>query len=643
MLNKKILDVLIVDDEEEITKLLSYTLRSKSYNIITSNSAMQALEIFSKNSIDILVTDIKMPYMDGFELSKKVIEMYPDTQIIVISAHSDVDSALEALKIGAVHFLQKPISPNILLFAINSAAEKWRLKHQLQAAYNNLEREKEFLAVTLRSIGDGVIATDLEGKITVINRIAEELTGWTLEEAIGKKLTEIFRIINEKTKKICENPVKKVLETGRIIGLANHTALIARNGLEKSIADSAAPIRDRDSNIIGVVLVFRDVTMAKRINLELAKTKKLESVGILAAGIAHDFNNLLMGIMGNINLSKTIFDKDHEVYEYLDAAEKASKRAAKLTKQLLTFSKGGGQPIKEAVSIYEIVKESSDFTLSGSNINCRIDRDSNLWAADIDKGQISQVIENIILNARQAMPEGGTIHILCENYYKATNNEDGIPIKKGSYIKLIISDEGVGIPIDYIERIFDPYYTTKKEGSGLGLAITYSIVKKHKGHILCESEPGKGCTFKIYLPATKESIITSKAKNKDNKGHGTILIMDDEQMILTAAHRMLKRSGYEVIEANDGAQAVEIYIKAMKDKKRIDLIIMDLTIPGGMGGVKAIQKLLEIDPNVCAVVSSGYSNDPVMANYKKYGFKATLDKPYLMDQLIKVVSQVINS
>ncbi|MBF0223998.1 MAG: response regulator [Desulfobacterales bacterium] len=639
MTKKQDLKVLLVDDEPKVTELLSYSLRNHAFIVKTAGSALEALEFLSKTPIDILVTDIRMPGMDGLELSRQVLEKYPDTQIIIISAHGDVDSAVEALKLGVVDFLQKPVDPKVLLLSLNSSAQKWRLRHDLRLAYQYLEKEKEFLTVTMRSIGDGVIASDLDGNVTMINRVAEDLTGWSAEEAMGMPLTDVFYIINEKTRKICENPVKKVLENGRIIGLANHTALIARDGTEKSIADSAAPIRDSDSRIIGVVLVFRDVTLEKRINVELAKNKKLESVGILAGGIAHDFNNILTGILGNINLAKIRMAHNQEVYDLLDAAENASQRAGKLTKQLLTFSKGG-EPIREAAFIYDIVRESADFTLSGSSINCRIDRDSDLWAAEIDKGQISQVIQNIVLNARQAMPEGGTIHILCDNYLKSTEKTDEIPLELGDYVRVVISDEGIGIHQDQVEKIFDPYFSTKQEGSGLGLAVTYSIVKKHFGHIACKSIPGKGTNFAIYLPAIRQHIVAKRRDFTELKGQGRILVMDDEEMIRKITERMLENSGYDVVLAQDGLEALEIYKRAMDDAAPIDILILDLTIPGGMGGKETIKKLLEIDPQAAAIVSSGYSNDPVMANYKQYGFKGILDKPYLKEKLLKAISQI---
>ena len=634
--------ILLVDDEPKITELLSFALRKENYLITSVQSGPEALELMSQNPINILVTDIRMPEMDGLELSRLVRAAYPDIQIIIISAHGDVDSAVEALKIGAGDFLQKPVDPKVLQLSLNSCVEKWQLRTELNNAYLALEQEKELLSVTLNSIGDGVITTDIEGNINLLNKVSATLTGWSAQEAKGKPLSEVFHIINEKTREVCVNPVEKVLTTGRIIGLANHTALISKGGSEKSIADSAAPIRNRDSEIVGTVLVFRDVTLENRVNAELTKTKKLESVGILAGGIAHDFNNILTGIMGNINLARGMMTGDHKAYSLLSAAEDASNRAAKLTQQLLTFSKGG-EPIIELASIYDLVRESADFTLTGSGIACRIDRDVELWAATVDKGQVGQVVQNIVLNARQAMPEGGTINILCENFVQREVDHEVVGLGPGDYLRIVISDEGVGIPPDLVDKIFDPYFSTKQEGSGLGMAVTYAIIHKHKGHIKCTSTLGSGTSFTMYLPATRLTLSDKSHEYDEHKGHGKIMVMDDDEMIRNLTESMLELCGYQVSHACNGDEVLELYQQAMVEAKPFDVVIMDLTIPGGLGGKETIVKLLELDPKVRAIVSSGYSNDTVMANFMDYGFKGCLVKPYVSGPLTEVVSRVMLS
>jgi len=507
-------------------------------------------------------------------------------------------------------------------------------------AEKKLAAEKERLAVTLRSIGDGVITTDIFGNIVLLNKITENLTGWTNEEAVGRPLAEVFNIINEQTRSACENPVTKVINSGQIVELANHTLLVAKDGTERSIADSGAPILDSESNVVGVVLVFRDVTEQARTEKELLKVKKLESIGILAGGIAHDFNNILTAILGNINLALFDTDLKDDTKKLLSEAEKASIRAKDLTQQLLTFAKGG-EPVKEVASLDTVIRDSANFVLHGDKVACRFDIPDNLRLVDIDKGQISQVIQNIVLNASHAMPEGGIITVTCENVSSIeTPNTSTLP--KGLFVKIYIRDEGIGMSANIVEKIFDPYFSTKQEGSGLGLAITHSIIIKHGGHISVESSPGVGTTFTLYLPASgheSEKSQKSKAPIKPS-AQANILIMDDDEMVRDIAKAMLTRLGHNVILAAEGVEAVKLYQDSM-GSDNIDLVIMDLTIPGGMGGEKAVREVLNIDPNAKIIVSSGYSNDPVMANYRDYGFCSAIVKPYQLKELSKVISQVI--
>jgi len=514
---------------------------------------------------------------------------------------------------------------------------------QRETAENRLASEKELLAVTLRSIGDGVITTDISGSVVLMNKVAEDLTGWSQEDATGRPLQEIFHIINERSREVCESPVEKVMKSGQIVGLANHTALISRDGRELIIADSGAPIRDKESVIIGVVLVFRDITEQQLTEKELIKIRKLESVGILAGGIAHDFNNILAAILGNINLA--LFDKDlkDRTKNLLAEAEKASLRAKDLTQQLLTFARGG-EPVKEASSLESIIKDSANFVLHGDKVACRFDIPADLWLVDIDKGQISQVIQNIVLNASHAMPEGGIIKLSCANV--SAGEKPLFPLlKKGRLVKIRIEDSGIGIPAKIIEKIFDPYFSTKHDGSGLGLAISQSIISKHGGHISVESSSGVGTTFTLYLPASTQTKAQEDQKFEiydTTSSQAKILLMDDEKMVRTVAKAMLIRLGHEVVLSTNGEEAVQLYQEAFGTNKKFDFVIMDLTIPGGMGGKEAVQEILAIDSNAKVIVSSGYSNDPIMANCKDYGFIASIVKPYQLQELAKAISQFID-
>ncbi|MCK4839624.1 MAG: PAS domain S-box protein [Desulfobulbaceae bacterium] len=511
-----------------------------------------------------------------------------------------------------------------------------------QRAQNDLAAEKERLSVTMRSIGDGVITTDISGNVVLLNKVAENLMGWSNEEAVGRPLEEVFHIINEQTREVCENPVSKVISSGQIVGMANHTVLVARDGTERSIADSGAPILDTDSKTIGVVLVFRDVTEQIQTEKELLKVIKLESVGVLAGGIAHDFNNILAAILGNINLALFDVDLKDETKKLLSEAEKATLRAKDLTQQLLTFAKGG-EPVKKVSSLEDVIKDSANFVLHGDKVACSYDVPEDLWLVDIDRGQISQVVQNIVLNASHAMPEGGTVKVTCENVSPG-DDPDVLFLQERSFVKLCIQDSGIGIPANIVEKIFDPYFTSKDGGSGLGLAITQSIINKHNGHIRVKSSPGVGSTFTIYLPASgkttthkQESLVESKAFSQ-----AKIMIMDDDEMVRNVAQKMLVQLGHDVVLAANGEEAVKLYQESMNSGRHFDLVIMDLTIPGGMGGKEAVQEVLDMDPEAKVIVSSGYSNDPVMANFKDHGFCSAIEKPFRLQELSNAIAQINN-
>ena len=537
-------------------------------------------------------------------------------------------------------------------FIIHDRAIKWidgrivRLEiatdiSEMKTAEADLAQEKERLAVTLRSIGDGVITTDTAGKIVLINAIAEQVTGWKSADAIGLPLPEVFNIVHEDTEAVCENPVDRVMSSGERISLERDTVLITKTGQRKHIADSGAPIKNMDSETIGVVLVFRDITEQIQTEKELAKVKKLESIGVLAGGIAHDFNNILAAILGNIDLSLLDKSLSSETTMLLKEAEQASYRAKSLTGQLLTFAKGG-EPIIETASLSEIVKDSADFLLRGEKIACHYAFDENLGLVDIDKGQISQVVQNIILNAREAMTGSGNIWVTGKNVDFLTD-ENAALLDQPPYVKLKIKDSGPGMKPDILEKLFDPFFSTKKNGSGLGLAITHSIINKHHGHIGVQSSPGEGTSFSIYLPASSQKLIQKRPKKEtpQNVRKAKIMLMDDEVSIREVIGIMLRRLGHTVLAVESGDEVLKAYSQAMDEGVPFDLVIMDLTIPGGMGGRKTIEKLLVIDPQVLAIVSSGYSNDPVMANFQDHGFAAAIVKPYLLKELSDTINKLI--
>jgi len=388
-----------------------------------------------------------------------------------------------------------------------------------------------------------------------------------------------------------------------------------------------------------VVLVFRDITERRRLEEELLKIQKLESVGILAGGIAHDLNNLLTGVLGNISLAR-MYEDPAEKDRRLAEAEKASMQIRDLTQQLLTFSRGGA-PILRTADMGKLLRDSASFALRGSNVGSEFSISDDLWPVEVDAGQINQVISNLVINAQQAMPAGGIVRVSAENITMGA--ESGLPLEPGVYIKVSVEDQGVGISEEYLQRIFDPFFSTKQAGRGLGLATSYSIIQRHNGYITVESQLGVGTTFHIYLPASPDGVFAAEKKKEEKPimGEGRILVMDDEEHVRDTAADMLRSIGYKVVTSINGSEAIELYKEAMGAGKPFDAVIMDLTVPGGMGGKEAIQKLIKIDPEVKAIVSSGYSTDPIMVNFREYGFKGVIANPYRTRELSVVLRKVV--
>ena len=507
-------------------------------------------------------------------------------------------------------------------------------------AETRLREESERLAVTLKSIGDGVITTDNRGHILLLNQVAEQLTGWSSRDAAGKPLGQVFRLE-------CAaggEPLLLEPDISTDQTLPERALLSDREGEKRHISCSMAPITNWAAETIGKVLIFKDITSQLRIEQEMIKIKKLESIGVLAGGIAHDFNNILAGILGNIDLTLRDNDLGERSRRLLTQARKASFRAQDLTGQLLTFAKGG-QPVKEITALPDIVRESADFVLHGDKVAGRYDFPDNLHLVDIDKGQIGQVVQNMVLNASNAMPQGGIINVSARNV-SGTDLPKPESAAVEHYVCLSIKDHGCGIPEHLLDKIFDPFFTTSQHGSGLGLAISHSIISKHGGTISVSSCPGSGSTFNIYLPAAKtDSLPLSDAASEMNRQSlrkCRILVMDDEALVRDIAQAMLEEMGHEVLLAEDGEVAVHCYRQGIDTKRPVDLMIMDLTVPGGMGGEEAVRRILELDPTARAIVSSGYSNDPVMSDYKRYGFSGSIVKPYQFNELHKVITEQLS-
>jgi PAS domain S-box-containing protein len=407
-----------------------------------------------------------------------------------------------------------------------------------------------------------------------------------------------------------------------------------RNHLEELVEE-----RTRELTAVNARL-RREMAERQRIEEELLKTQKLESLGILAGGIAHDFNNILTAVIGNISLVKAS-DSLEYIHQRSGEMEKACFRARNLTLQLLTFAKGG-QPVKKTASISELLRDCTVFALSGSDVQADFDLPEDLWPVEVDEGQISQVINNLVLNAQQAMPAGGTVKIGAKNVKIGVNSD--LSLAPGRYVQVSFIDQGCGIGPEQLSKVFDPYFTTKEVGSGLGLTSAYSIVRKHDGHIRVESDAGRGAAFHVYLPASRRKpLLQPQEEERIILGEGRILVLDDEAAVRAVLRRMLAKLGYEADFAANGEEAMEIFARKRASGEEFAALILDLTIPGGMGGKTVLEKLLKIDPQVKAIVSSGYSEDPIMAQFQEYGFRGVIAKPYKIAELSEILHRVITA
>jgi PAS domain S-box-containing protein len=509
-----------------------------------------------------------------------------------------------------------------------------------------LAAEKERLNVTLRSIGEGVISADREGKVLLINSVAEKLTGWNQEEAIGVDLSLVFRTVTDFSHYPSGNGEGQHNGDRDPQNPLNRKRLTSKDRTERIVAETSSSIRDKSGVVLGTVVVFRDITGHKKLEEELLKARKLESLGVLAGGIAHDFNNLLAVILGNISFAKMFIKPEDKSFVRLVEAENACLRGKDLTHQLLAFARGG-EPLRRATDVAQLVNESVKSALAGTAVTGRLSFQDDLFPVRIDENQIRQVIERMVRNAVEAMENKGTLSVAAENITISPGNP--IALGKGDYVKISVMDEGRGIPGGDLQKIFDPYFTKKEmgyeKGTGLGLSVSYSVVKDHGGLITVESEVGQGTRFHIYLPADREEDEARadrfEAVPAAATGRGKLLFMDDDESVRDVIVEILNHLGYDVQFAKDGKQAIEQYTEAAKRGEPFDVVVADLTIPDGMGGKELVRQLHEIDPAVKAVISSGYSTDPVLYDFKKHGFLGVVAKPYRIEELCAVVDAVM--
>jgi two-component system, cell cycle sensor histidine kinase and response regulator CckA len=520
---------------------------------------------------------------------------------------------------------------------------------QHKRAQQALRESEQLLCNIIDFLPDATLVIDKQGKVIAWNKAIEEMTGVKAQDMMGKGNYEyslpfygerrpiLIDLVLNPLKEVEREKYDKVQRKDLALSAVAHFPDF--RGRETYLFGKAGILLDSQGEIIGAVESIRDITDLRRAETERLRFSTLESLAILAGGIAHDFNNILTAIMGNIGLAMLEHQNADLSIERLTEAENACLQAQILARQLLTFAKGGA-PVKEPVSVGKLITETISFAVRGSQVRCEFTFPDNLWAIEADPGQIGQVFQNLAINAIQAMPAGGTINVRAANLNLTTSID--WPLAPGNYIEISVQDQGIGILAEHLPKIFDPYFTTKQKGSGLGMATTYSIIKKHHGHIAVESKPGVGTTFNIYLPAIERLVAPQPENNRGLiVGKGKVLVMDDHKMVREVLGRMLTRLGYEAEFARDGGEALKMFVQAQGSGQAFAAVILDLTVPGAMGGKETMVRLLEINPQVKAIVSSGYSDDPIMADFQKYGFSGFIAKPYKIIDLGKILHDVL--
>ena len=750
--------ILVVEDEGIVAKDIQRSLQNLGYTVCgAAFSGEEAMKEAEENKPDIVLMDIVLlGEVDGIEAANKIQARF-NIPVIYLTAYAD-DKTLERAKISEPFgYIIKPFEDRDLHTTIQMALYKHKMEMKLR-------QSEKWLSTTLQSIGDAVIATDPKGSVIFMNPVAEALTGWKHEDAKRKPLKDVFNIINENTRNSVEDPAANVLREGLVVGLANHTVLISKDGTETPIDDSGAPIRDDKGDIIGVVLVFRDVserrkaeeamrqseqryrtlfedsrdaiymttregeffdvnqsaidlfgytreemigldvrkiyaspadrrrfqqeieekgsvkhyevklrnkdgkemyclltasvrratdgsilgyqgiihdvTEQKRLEDKLQQAQRMEAIGTLAGGIAHDFNNLLMGIQGNVSLMLMDIDSTHIYCKRLKTIERQIQGGASLTSHLLGYARKGKYEVKP-VDLNHLVRETSDtFGRTKKDITIQRELAEDLFTIEADQGQIEQVILNLFVNAADAMPGGGALMLKTSNVTHKDVKGKLYDPKPGNYVLLTVIDTGVGMSKKTMERIFDPFFTTKERGhgTGLGLASAYGIIKSHNGYIDVESRRRKGTTFSLYLPASMKKLQrVVKPDERITKGAGTILLVDDEDVILNVGKDLLEAMGYRVLLAKDGEEAVEVY---KKNLDRIDIVVLDLVMPT-MGGGEAYERMSKINPDIKVLLSSGYSIEGKASEILERGCNGFIQKPFKMKDLSRAIRKIL--
>ncbi len=629
--------IMVVEDEYIVAMYMKTLLEKMEYAVTSvQTSGEAAISAVSGDAPDMILMDIALEgELDGIQ-SAELIRKKMNVPIIFSTAYTDDDMLRRAKLIEPAGYLLKPLDPRQLSITIEMALHKAEVEERLRQSEKRFRQMVEASPFPI-SIIDG------NERLTYLNRKFMDVFGYTLEDipTVADWHRHFFPDPDQRAEVTAM--WQKDLHASRDRELSPRELEVrCKHGMARSVLFRIVHM-DGGRHMV----TCEDITHRKQISEELLKTKKLEAVGILAGGIAHDFNNLLSVILGNINLCQIQAEPETKLARWLSEAEKASMRAKNLTQKFTTFA-SGGKPVKKVTSLVNVVENAVSLAISGSSVVCEYDFSPGLLQVEIDPEQMNQVINHLVLNAIAAMPQGGTLRISAENLTVTdTPSDEPTSVRPGQYVRITIRDEGTGIAPEHLSAIFDPYFSTKKRGSqkgmGFGLPISHSIIRHHGGYIFVSSEPEKGTTAEIYLPAVvREDRPPAPAPDQPaGEASRRILVMDDEEMIRDLVSQMLEHIGYAVVAAAHGEEAIERYETARTNGAPFDVVILDLTVPGGMGGRETLQNLLKIDPDVQAIVSSGYSTDAIISHYDQWGFVERIAKPYQLKELDVLLRKVL--
>ncbi|MBW2107706.1 MAG: response regulator [Deltaproteobacteria bacterium] len=629
--------ILIVDDEPRMCDSLEVLLSSEGYETQTAGSGAEALACLAHHDVDLVLLDIVMPDMNGLEIMDHITEHRLDSLVIVITGHASIDSAVESLRKGAHDYLRKPFEFDELLKRVENAIEKKRLEREYEAINGKLQLSEKRYEYLVNNSPDIIYTLGPDGTFTYVNPACEKLLGYQAQEVIGKTFSDF--VPKDRVSECNEvfTRMKNSLETIRDISCT----LVHRDGSPRLFSLNGAPQFGSDGKMVGLVGILRDITERKKMEMQLAQAQKMQAIGTLAGGIAHDFNNLLMGIQGRTSLMFLNINGDHPHYEHLKGIENIVESGANLTRQLLGFARGGKYEVKPT-DLNTLVQRSMEmFGRTKKDIVIHPALQQDIWTVEVDRGQIEQVLLNLYVNAWHAMPNGGDLFVETRNVSIPDQGAATYGINGGRYVRVQVKDTGVGMDETTQRRIFEPFFTTKEmgRGTGLGLASAYGIIKNHGGVINVSSAKGNGTTFHIFLPVSDKEI----PKKQDNpetlcRGTESILLVDDEDMILEVGEEILREMGYKVFLARSGKEAVEVY-KAHKGD--IDMVILDMIMPD-MGGGEAYDKMKEVNPEVRVLLSSGYSVEGEASEILARGCNGFIQKPFSAKQLSRTIRQVLN-